>query len=100
MSALRRSASQAERARLIASTRSGAGYLSSPRKPKHAIAEFELHRFSWNFMRLKRGNKGRDITRGQRLGLSLPKPLTVRGAQNVRKKVFAWAREITKWLGT
>lgn len=100
MSALRRSASQAERARLIASTRSGAGYLSSPRKPKHAIAEFELHRFSWNFMRLKRGNKDRHITRGHRLGLSLPKPLTVRGAQNIRNKVFVWAREITKWLGT
>ena len=54
MSSLRRGASAAERPHLIASTRSGAGYLSSSRKPKHAIAEFVLHTFGWNFMRRKR----------------------------------------------
>ena len=100
MSSLRRGASSAERAHLIASTRSGAGYLSSPRKPKHAIAEFVLHRFGWNFMRKKRGSGGQHDNRASELGLTLPGPLAVKRSPKIRKQVFNWAREITQWLGT
>ena len=103
MSALRRGASAAERPHLIASTRSGAGYLSSPRKPKHAISEFALHTFGWNFMKRKRTGRGQGNelnSRASELGLTLPGPLTVKNSPKVRKQVFNWAKEITEWLGT
>ena len=100
MSSLRRGASTAERPHLIASTRSGAGYLSSSRKPIHAIAEFVLHTFGWNFMRRKRGSSGQYNNRASELGLTLPGPLNVKKSPNIRKQVFAWAKEITEWLGT
>ena len=104
MSSMRRGASAAQRADLIAATRFGrAGYLSSPRRPKHAISEFLLHKFGWNFMKRKRVGRGRGnrhITRGNMLGLTLPEPLTIEKNPDVRKQVFTWAREITKWLGT
>ena len=100
MSSMRQNASAAERARLIASTRSGAGYLSNARKPKHAISEFELYRFGWNFMRRRRTRKNRHITRAIEFGLPVLGALTVEDAKEIRKQVYTWAEEITEWLGT
>ena len=99
MSSLRQLASTAERARLIASVRHGAGYVSSPRLPTPIISELALHRFRWNFMRRRREKKVfRNNTRARKLGLSVPGALTVNNASTVRTKVFEWAQKITNHL--
>lgn len=96
MSSLRQLASTAERARLIASVRHGAGYVSSPRLPTSIISEIALHRFRWNFMRRRREKKmERHNTRARKLGLDVPGALTVNDAATVRRKVFEWAQKIT-----
>ena len=96
MSSLRQLASTAERARLIASVRHGAGYVSSPRLPSSIISEIALHRFRWNFMRRRREKKiKRNNTRARKLGLDVRGPLTVNDASTVRRKVFEWAQKIT-----
>ena len=102
MNSLRQRASAAERARLVASTRFSAGYVSNARMPKPAISEFILHRFNWNFMRRRHPKKNKDnryIPRAYDLGLSVPRALTVEDAPTYREKVFDWAEEITEWLG-
>ena len=99
MSSLRQLASTAERARLIAAVRHGAGYVSSPRLPTPIISELALHRFRWNFMRRRREKKVfRNNTRARKLGLSVPGALTVNNASTVRTKVFEWAQKITNHL--
>ena len=99
MSSLRQLASTAERARLIAAVRHGAGYVSSPRLPMPIISELALHRFRWNFMRRRREKKVfRNNTRARKLGLSVPGALTVNNASTVRTKVFEWAQKITNQL--
>ena len=101
MAALRQVASVAERAHLVASVRFSAGYISNARRLKPIIAELALQRFYWNFMRRRRTSKGdRYIPRARNLGLSVPRALKVAGAGKYRHKVFDWAKEITKWLGT
>ena len=102
MNSLRQRASAAERARLVASTRFSAGYVSNARLPKPAISEFILHRFNWNFMRRRHPKKNKDnryVPRAHDLGLSVPRALTVEDAPTYREKVFKRAEEITKWLG-
>ena len=99
MSSLRQLASTAERARLIASVRHGAGYVSSPRVPTSIISEFALHRFRWNFMRRRREKRRlRNYTRALKLGLDVTGSLTVNNASTVRTKVFEWAQKITNHL--
>ena len=100
MNSLRQLSSTAERAHLIAATRFGrAGYVSSPRLVMPVISEFILHRFYWNFMRRRRTRDktiDRNVTRAQKLGLNVPKPLTVKDAPYIRRKVFDWAEELTR----
>ena len=99
MSSLRQLASTAERARLIASVRHGAGYVSSPRLPMSIISEIALHRFRWNFMRRRREKKkDRHNTRARKLGLNVRGSLTVNDVSTVRRKVFEWAQTITNNL--
>ena len=101
MAALRQTASVAERAHLVASVRFSAGYISNSRRLKPIIAELALQRFYWNFMRRRRTSKGdRHIPRAKNLGLSVPRALRVDRAGKYRHRVFEWARDITKWLGT
>ena len=101
MAALRQVASVAERAHLVASVRFSAGYISNSRRLKPIMAELALQRFYWNFMRRRRTSEGdREIPRANKLGLSVPKALTVDDAGTYRHEVFDWAEEITKWLGT
>ena len=96
MSSLRQLASTAERARLIAAVRHGAGYVSSPRLPTSIISEIALHRFRWNFMRRRREKKKfRNYTRARKLGLGVPGALTVNDVSEIRHKVFEWAQKIT-----
>ena len=96
MSSLRQLASTAERARLIASVRHGAGYVSSPRLPTSIISEFALHRFRWNFMRRRREKKvRRNNTRARKLGLDVRGALTMNDVADLRKEVFEWAQKIT-----
>ena len=99
MNSLRQLISTAERAHLIAATRYGrAGYVSSPRIVPPVISEFILHRFYWNFMRLRRARDktiDRDIPRAQKLGLNVPRPLTVENIPYIRRKVYDWAEKIT-----
>lgn len=99
MSSLRQLASTAERARLIASVRHGAGYVSSPRMPTSIVSELALHRFRWNFMRRRREKKQyRNKTRALKLGLDVTGSLTVNNVSTVRTKVFEWAQKITNNL--
>ena len=99
MSSLRQLASTAERARLIASVRHGAGYVSSPRLPTSIVSELALHRFRWNFMRRRREKKQyRNKTRALKLGLDVTGSLTVNNVSTVRTKVFEWAQKITNNL--
>ena len=101
MSSLRQLVSTAERSHLIAATKFGrAGYLSAPRLVKPIISEFLLHRFYWNFMRRRRSRKSntdetRNITRAQKLGLNVPKPLTVEEVPIIRRQIYKWAEKIT-----
>ena len=101
MSSLRQLVSTAERSHLIAATRFGrSGYLSAPRLVKPIISEFLLHRFYWNFMRRRRSRKSntdetRNITRAQKLGLNVPKPLTVEEVPIIRRQIYKWAEKIT-----
>ena len=101
MAALRQVASVAERAHLVASVRFSAGYISNSRRLKPIVAELALQRFYWNFMRRRRTSEGdRYVPRASKLGLSVRRALTVDDAGTYRHKVFDWAKEITKWLGT
>ena len=101
MSSLRQLVSTAERSHLIAATKFGrAGYVSAPRLVKPIISEFLLHRFYWNYMRRRRSKKSntdetRNITRAQKLGLNVPKPLTVEEVPIIRRQVYKWAEKIT-----